>query len=187
MPPGAVKKRSIVVLGSRFVGKSSLVKKFVDNSFAIGYIPSLDITYTKNVVYNGIEYECDIIDTAGQDEFTIVNPNHVIGMHGYILVYSTKQSYDMITTIYDRILDYSGVKTIPTVIVASKCDLDCSQSQLELPQAEALAEHLGCAWIETSAKDDINVDKVFELCLQEIEKPNLTASEPTKLYSCTVQ
>jgi hypothetical protein len=64
-----------------------------------------------------------------QDEFTLANPAYVIGVHGYILIYSiaTMKSYDMIRNIHDKILHYSGMETIPTVIVGSKCDLNSSQ------------------------------------------------------------
>ena len=79
------KKRKIAVLGSRSVGKdtahgfryklahmlpspgkSSLVVQYVDNNFVDSYYPTIENTFTKTIKYNGVEFDCDIIDTAGQ-------------------------------------------------------------------------------------------------------------------------
>lgn len=47
-------------------GKSSLVIQFIENHFVESYYPTIEATFQKSVNYNGVEYDCDIIDTAGQ-------------------------------------------------------------------------------------------------------------------------
>jgi len=88
MPGDILKKRKIAVLGSRSVGKSSLVIQFTENQFIESYYPTIENTFTKSVSYKGVDYDCDIIDTAGQDEYSILNSKHAIGIHGFVLVYS---------------------------------------------------------------------------------------------------
>lgn len=85
MPGEVLKKRKIAVLGSRSVGlyspflsgvslrvltrplgKSSLVIQFIENHFVESYYPTIESTFSKTISYNGITYDCDIIDTAGQ-------------------------------------------------------------------------------------------------------------------------
>ncbi|KAF8153958.1 hypothetical protein B0H34DRAFT_661997, partial [Crassisporium funariophilum] len=185
-------KRKIAVLGSRSVGKSSLVKQFIENHFVDSYYPTIESTFAKSVVYKGIEYDCHIIDTAGQDEYSPINSQYAIGIHGYVLVYSitSKNSFNMIQIVYDKIVDFCGVSKIPCVIVGSKSDLSISYviRQVDSTDLERLAKENDCACIETSAKNNVNVGKVFELCLQEIEKntaPNQT--EPPASKSCVVQ
>ena len=60
-----------------------------------------------------------------QDEYTLFSHKYANGVHGYVLVYSinSRQSFDMIQTIYDKILDYSGMGSMPMVIVGQKADL----------------------------------------------------------------
>lgn len=60
-----------------------------------------------------------------QDASSQLEPQHVIGVHGYVLVYSitSRESLDLIQTIRDRILDYSGLSEIPAVIVGIQTDL----------------------------------------------------------------
>jgi Ras family protein len=63
---------------------------------------------------------------APQHEFSQLNWHHVLGTHGFVLVYSiaSAPSFDMVQIIYDKILNYSGLQKIPAVIVGSKADLD---------------------------------------------------------------
>jgi hypothetical protein len=79
-------KRKIAVLGSRsvgmsslripssppihsssgFPGKSSLVIQYAENHFVENYHPTIENTFAKTIKTKGEEYDCDIIDTAGQ-------------------------------------------------------------------------------------------------------------------------
>jgi len=171
MASNTLRKRKIAVLGSRSVGKSSLVIQFIENHFVEPYFPTIESTFSKGVVYKGVEYDCDIIDTAGQDEYSILSSKHAIGIHGYVLVYSvaSRRSFDMIQIVYDKIADFCGKNDIPCVIVGSKTDLQSSR-QVPPSEGEELAKLNKAAWVETSAKNNVNVGKVFELCLAEIEK-----------------
>ncbi|KAI6035352.1 small GTPase superfamily [Pisolithus orientalis] len=181
MAASSTKKRKIAVLGSRSVGKSSLVVQFIENHFVDSYYPTIENTFSKVVAYKGVEYDCDIIDTAGQDEYSILNSKHAIGIHGYVLVYSiaSRRSFDMVKIVYDKIIDFCGKNEIPCVIVGAKSDLQSSR-QVQPGEAEELAKTKQAAWVETSAKNNVNVGKVFELCLAEIEKrsPRSQADQP---------
>ena len=115
------------------------------------------------------------MDTAGQDEYSIFNSKHAIGIHGYILVYSIAsiQSFEMIQTIREKILNYAGMDWVPIVIVGNKSDL-FTQRQVTVEQVKQLSLDWKCCFIETSAKLNQNIQKVFEMMICEIEKPNET-------------
>ncbi|TFK37555.1 hypothetical protein BDQ12DRAFT_666840 [Crucibulum laeve] len=142
-----LKKRKIAVLGSRSVGKSSLVKQFIE-------------------ILRG-----SLLTVTCKDEYSPINSQYAIGIHGYVLVYSitSRNSFDMIQIVYDKIVDFCGLSDIPCVIVGSKSDLTHNR-QVDSTEGQKLAQENKTAWIETSAKNNVNVGKVFELCLQEIEK-----------------
>ncbi|KAF9452511.1 hypothetical protein P691DRAFT_722005 [Macrolepiota fuliginosa MF-IS2] len=166
-----LRKKRIVVLGSRSVGKSALILRYLEGQFVENYYPTIEDSFQRSIKYNGTEYDCEIIDTAGHDEFSLVNANHTIGTHGYIIVYSvaSRNSLDMVKILYDRILDFCGVQQVPCVIVGSKSDLQQFR-QIDPTEAQELAKLNNAAWTETSAKKNSNVAQVFELCLGEIEK-----------------
>jgi hypothetical protein len=48
------------------LGKSSLTVQFVDGHFIESYYPTIENTFRKTIKYRGHEYECEILDTAGQ-------------------------------------------------------------------------------------------------------------------------
>lgn len=181
------KKRKIAVLGSRSVGKSSLVVRFVEDAFVDSYYPTIENVFEKTVKYRGQDYYCDIVDTAGQDEYSILNSKHAIGIHGYVLVYSiaSRTTFEMIQTVYDKILNYTGTSTVPCVLVGQKSDLH-AQRQVSEAEGKALAQSLHCAWIETSARHNANVSKVFELVLAEIEKASSPGGAEAPSSSCVV-
>lgn len=52
-------------------GKSSLVKQFIDNVFDDLYYPTIESSHSKTVSFNGKEFDCLIIDTAGQVMHTL--------------------------------------------------------------------------------------------------------------------
>lgn len=54
------------LIKSTIIGKSSLVVQFVESVFVDSYYPTIETTFTKPIKYKGVEYECDILDTAGQ-------------------------------------------------------------------------------------------------------------------------
>ncbi|RUP06352.1 P-loop containing nucleoside triphosphate hydrolase protein [Jimgerdemannia flammicorona] len=147
------KVRKIAVLGSRSVGKSSLTIQFCDNHFVDSYYPTIEATFNKVIKYRGQEFATEIIDTAGQvtcrhqvrrfcisihrpspsiytylhvqDEYSIMNSRHAIGIHGYVFVYSitSRSSLEMIKIIRDKILNFTGTDNVPAVLVGNKCDL----------------------------------------------------------------
>ncbi|KZS98018.1 hypothetical protein SISNIDRAFT_547030 [Sistotremastrum niveocremeum HHB9708] len=213
MPVDILKKRKIAVLGSRSVGKSSLILQYTENHFVDSYYPTIEATIPKTITYRGVEYECEIIDTAGQDEFSILNSKHAIGIHGFVLVYSvaSRNSLEMVKIVYDKIIDFCGRASVPCVVVGAKLDLPnrcvyrcvlhipiclCLGSdfyavphsshvrQVATADAESLAKELNAAWIETSAKLNTNVSKVFELCLAEIEKSTGKGQPEPKPSTC---
>ncbi|TFK75968.1 hypothetical protein BDN72DRAFT_359125 [Pluteus cervinus] len=174
----SLKKRKIAVLGARSVGKSSLVVQFIEGHFVESYYPTIETTFVKSVSHKGVQYECEVIDTAGQDEYSILNANHAIGIHGFVLVYSvsSRNSFDMVQIVYDKIVDFCGVSDIPCVIVGAKTDLQ--QKQVDQNEGQKLAQDNKAAWIETSAKNNVNIGQVFEMCLGEIEKRTPHQAEP---------
>jgi small GTP-binding protein len=183
----APKQRKIAIVGSRAVGKSSLTVQFVDKHFVESYYPTIENTFSKVIRYKGQDFATEIIDTAGQDEYSILNSKHFIGIHGYMIVYSvtSKQSFEMARIIRDKILNHLGTEWVPLVVVGNKSDIPPHQRQVQPEDGKTLAEEFKCAWTEASARYDENVIKAFDLMIAEIEKSQ-NPSEPTGGNKCAV-
>ncbi|KAK7206812.1 ras-2 [Myxozyma melibiosi] len=171
--------RKIAVVGSRAVGKSSMTVQFVEEHFVESYYPTIENQFSKIIRYKGQDYATEILDTAGQDEFSIMNQKHSIGVHGYVIMYSitSRASFEMVRVIRDKILNSTGTETIPMIIVGNKSDLG-AQRKVETAEAKALSEEFNCPFIETSARHNANVSKVFELLIAEIEKHDNPTPDP---------
>ncbi|KAM4907678.1 GTP-binding protein Rheb isoform 5-T5 [Sylvia borin] len=102
MPPS--KSRKIAILGYRSVGKSSLTIQFVEGQFVDSYDPTIENTFTKLITVNGQEYHLQLVDTAGQDEYSIFPQTYSIDINGYILVYSV--------TSIKRVISYEEGKAL---------------------------------------------------------------------------
>ncbi|KXS18896.1 hypothetical protein M427DRAFT_95747 [Gonapodya prolifera JEL478] len=185
--PNPPKTRRIAVLGFRAVGKSSLTVQFVENHFTEAYYPTIENTFTKVLKLRGQEYAMEIIDTAGQDEYSILNQKHSIGIHGYVLVYSitSRTSFEMVKIIREKILNYTGTDWVPTVVVGNKADLSV-QRQVSVEDATKLSQEWNCSMVESSAKTNLNIQKIFELVLQEIEKGSAETGGEAKQTNCVI-
>lgn len=125
MPP---KQRKIAVMGYRSVGKSSLSIQFIEGQFVDSYDPTIENTFSKIVRVRGEEYEVSLVDTAGQDEYSIFPTQYSLDIHGYVLVYSINslKSFEIVQIIYDKLLDMTGkvcVRSL-TLILLTLCLID---------------------------------------------------------------
>eukprot|EP00124_Ichthyophonus_hoferi_P005011 Ihof_evm3s640 gene=Ihof_evmTU3s640 len=150
LPP---KQRKFAVLGYRGVGKSTLTIQFVEGQFVETYNPTIENTFQKSISYKGREYQCQIIDTAGQDDTSIFPTNCSVGIDGYVLVYSivSKASLETVSVIHDKILDRLGTNTVPTVLVGNKTDL-FNERKISAEEGKRVADEWKCAFLEVSAK-----------------------------------
>uniref|UniRef100_A0A8I5NJ42 GTP-binding protein Rheb n=1 Tax=Papio anubis TaxID=9555 RepID=A0A8I5NJ42_PAPAN len=156
------KSRKIAILGYRSVGKSSLTIQFVEGQFVDSYDPTIENTFTKLITVNGQEYHLQLVDTAGQDEYSIFPQTYSIDINGYILVYSVTsiKSFEVIKVIHGKLLDMVGKVQIPIMLVGNKKDLHMERV-ISYEEGKALAESWNAAFLESSAKE--NQDEIFAL------------------------
>uniref|UniRef100_F6T4I5 GTP-binding protein Rheb n=1 Tax=Equus caballus TaxID=9796 RepID=F6T4I5_HORSE len=149
------KSRKIAILGYRSVGKSSLTIQFVEGQFVDSYDPTIENTFTKLITVNGQEYHLQLVDTAGQDEYSIFPQTYSIDINGYILVYSVTsiKSFEVIKVIHGKLLDMVGKVQIPIMLVGNKKDLHMERV-ISYEEGKALAESWNAAFLESSAKEN---------------------------------
>ncbi|KAI9881372.1 MAG: GTP-binding protein [Pleopsidium flavum] len=183
--PAHPKQRKMAIVGSRSVGKSSLTVQFVEGHFVESYYPTIENTFSRIIKYKGQEYATEIVDTAGQDEYSMLNSKHFIGIHGYMLVYSvaSKQSFEMVRIIREKILNHLSADWVPLVVVGNKSDLKTEQRQVSVDEGRKIGEEFSCGWTEASARYNVNVAKAFELMIAEVEKSQNPA-QPTGDGKC---
>lgn len=165
------KNRKVAVMGYRSVGKSSLCIQFVDGQFVDSYAPTIENTFQKGFKVRGQEYQLELVDTAGQDEYTIFPTYYSMDIHGYVLVYSitSQQSFEVVQVIYDKILDIKGQVNVPIVLVGNKTDLHMERA-VTTEMGKRMADQWKAVFIETSAKQHEAVNDIFTRVILEIER-----------------
>ena len=110
------------------------------------------------------EFQLSLVDTAGQDEYSIFPAQYGVDMHGYVLVYSinSTKSFEVIQTLYDKIVDQVGNPKLPVILVGNKKDLE-HEREVSKEEGEKLAKDLKAAFLETSAKDNLCVCDLFQV------------------------
>nr|KAI8728151.1 RHEB [Biomphalaria glabrata] len=168
MPP---KERKIAFMGFRSVGKSSLIIQYVENQFVDSYDPTIENTFSKTTKVGGQDYELHVIDTAGQDEYSVIPQSYFININGYVLVYSvnSQKSFEVVKHVYNKIIDMKGRITVPIVLVANKKDLRIERVISE-DDGKRLAESWKVPFLEASAKENSSVKDIFDTILNTMRQ-----------------
>ncbi len=153
-------QKKVCMLGSFSVGKSSLLRRFVENMFDDQYHTTIGVKVDKKVVSAGGEDLTLVLwDIYGEDAFQKMRMSYLRGMHGYLLVVdgTRRQTLDDALALNDRVVAEIG--KVPAVLALNKFDLT---DQWEIDPARE-AELTAAGWMlqRTSAKTGDAVEKVF--------------------------
>ncbi|VBB29587.1 unnamed protein product [Acanthocheilonema viteae] len=153
----------LVVIGEGGVGKSSLTIQFFQKHFVDYYDPTIEDQYIIHAEVDGQWVIMDVLDTAGQEEFSAMREQYMRNGRGFLLVYSVTdvRSFEEAPKLFDQVLRVKDKTEYPVLLVANKIDL-VSQRKVTEQQGRELADRLKVPYIETSAKDPpVNVDAAF--------------------------
>ncbi|BGP06768.1 RAS1 protein [Rhodotorula toruloides] len=166
-----LREYKLVVVGGGGVGKSALTIQFIQSHF-VDDSPRTD-SYRKQCMIDEEVALLDVLDTAGQEEYSAMREQYMRTGEGFLLVYSitSRNSFDEIGTFHQQILRVKDKDYFPCIVVANKADLEYER-QVGTHEGRELAKHFGCRFIETSAKQRLNVDQAFFDLVREIRKYN---------------
>lgn len=169
-----VKEYRLVVVGEGGVGKSALTIQFIQSHFISEYDPTIEDSYRKQCVVDKTVALLDILDTAGQEEYSAMREQYMRTGEGFLLVYSvtSRDSFENIAKFKNQILRVKEAASFPIILVGNKADL-VDQRKVSFSEGKELAKDLGCKFIETSAYTKENVDEAFFELVREVRKYNL--------------
>eukprot|EP01121_Diplochlamys_sp_Union-15-3_P013890 TRINITY_DN4375_c0_g1_i2.p1 TRINITY_DN4375_c0_g1~~TRINITY_DN4375_c0_g1_i2.p1 ORF type:complete len:174 (+),score=44.67 TRINITY_DN4375_c0_g1_i2:50-571(+) len=161
----------IVVIGDGGVGKSSLTVQFVQSQFVEEYDPTIEDNYRKQVLVDDETVLLDILDTAGQEEYSAMRDQYMKTAQGFLLMYAitNRRSFEEIQKFQEDILRIKDLDKVPLVLVGNKADLE-EERQVTVAEGEEKAKGYDCPFFETSAKTRVNVENGFFQLVREIKK-----------------
>jgi len=172
-PAQFVREYKLVVVGGGGVGKSALTIQFIQSHFVDEYDPTIEDSYRKQCVIDDEVALLDVLDTAGQEEYSAMREQYMRTGEGFLLVYSitSRNSFEEITQFHQQILRVKDRDYFPVIVVANKSDLEYER-QVGHHEGIELSRNFACQFIETSAKNRSNVDDAFYQLVREIRKYN---------------
>jgi len=173
----------LVILGEGGVGKSALTIQLTQNHFITEYDPTIENSYRKQVNIDDETCMLDILDTAGQEEYSAMRDQYIRSGQGFVIVYSitSRPSFESLANFHDQILRVKDEDSFPTCILGNKCDLE-KDREVSTVEGKEFADSIGAPFYETSAKARINVEEGFYQLVRQIRKWNemATDDEPSK-------
>ncbi|NXI46442.1 RAB31 protein, partial [Galbula dea] len=149
------------------VGKSSIVSRYVQDHFGHNITPTIGASFMTKTVPCGNEFHKFLIwDTAGQERFNSLAPVYYRGSAAAVIVFdiTRERSFHSVKR-WVKELEERGPENIVMVIAGNKCDLSDTR-EVSVKDAKEYADSVGAVFFETSAKNDVNIEEVF----QEISK-----------------
>ena len=164
----------LVFMGDGAVGKSSITIQLIQHHFIEDYDPTIEDSYRKQLTIDNQACLLDILDTAGQEEYSAMRDQYIRTGQGFLCVYSvtSRKSFEEVLTFREKILRAKDADKVPMVIVGNKSDL-VSQRVVSTEEGALLARSMGCPFFEVSAKMRINVDEAIHALVREIMKERM--------------
>ena len=175
----------IAVLGKGVVGKSSLTYRFINYNAPQEHDPTIEDRYKSNLNIDGTEYEVEILDTAGEEDYQNMMDMWISFGEGFLLVFAIneKESFELLKGKHDRVIKGKHGVKCPILLVGNKHDL-ADERQVTQEEANQLAQSWGIEYIETSAKTNFNCKEAFERLAQKIVQTKNPGNSSNRCCHC---
>ncbi|WAR26151.1 RAB43-like protein [Mya arenaria] len=142
----------IVLIGDADVGKTCIVQRFKSGTYVEKHASTIGIW-----------------DTAGQERFRTITQSYYRSANGVIMAYdiTKKTSFDSLPRWLDDVKRYAG-QSIVQILIGNKRDQE-SMRDVNYSEANSFCQHHNMiAHLETSAKENVNVDETFMKLAKEL-------------------
>lgn len=151
----------IMIVGDTSVGKSSILRRFINNTFSHEIETTIGAAYmAKKMYHNDKEITLSIWDTAGQEKYRSLMPLYYRNAYACILVFDVTDKYtlDNIDEWIDNVYKYTETNSV-ICLVGNK--IDRNDRKVSSDDAKKVADKYNIQYFETSAKTGYKVSDIF--------------------------
>ena len=162
----------VLLLGNSYVGKTCILLRFSEDTFNENYDVTIGLNYRiKLMNVENTTVKMQIWDTSGEEKFKAIAKNFYRGAHGVLLVYDicSKNSFIDVKTWIEQIIENSGNDEIIMILCGNKSDME-NNRKVTKEEGENLAKNYGINFFECSAKNNININEIFNNMCNQIYK-----------------
>lgn len=170
----------ILLVGDSGVGKSSLLARFISDSFD-EQSPTVGVDFKlKHVDVDGTRLKLTVWDTAGQERFRTLTSSYYRGAHGVVFVYdvTSRESFENARETWRKEVEmYGTIANSVKIVIGNKIDKE-DERTVAREEGVAFAKEYGCLFLECSAKTKVRVAEAFdELVKGILDAPGLLVDE----------
>jgi small GTP-binding protein len=162
-PSGTQAKHKLVFLGDIYVGKTSIINRFMYDSFDNNYQATIGIDFLSKTLYlDDRTVRLQLWDTAGQERFRSLIPNYIRDSSVAVIVFdiTNKQTFVNCDKWVEDVKNERGNDAV-VVLVGNKNDR-VDERAVTVEEANVKAKSHDAIYIETSAKTGDNVKQLFK-------------------------
>lgn len=162
-------KFKVVIVGDSSVGKTNLVKRFMNNTFIKDSKATVGVEFmSKTFIVNKKVFKVELWDTAGQERYKAITAAYYKGAKGAMIVYdvTSKSTFDNVDKWCNE-LRMKGSNNINIIMIGNKTDLK-DNIVINSDMSQEKGKFLQIPVMETSALDSSNVKEAFYLLIQEM-------------------
>lgn len=151
-----------IIIGDTGVGKSCLLLQFTDKRFQPVHDLTIGVEFgARMITIDNKQIKLQIWDTAGQESFRSITRTYYRGAAGALLVYdiTRRETFHHLTSWLEDARRHSN-QTMTIMLIGNKGDLD-SRRAVSYEEGEKFAKQHDLIFLETSAKNDENVEEAF--------------------------
>ena len=160
----------VLLIGNSGVGKSSLLLRFADEYFNDTQMPTIGVDFKiRTIEVDSKDVRLQIWDTAGQERFKTITSAYYKGSQGIIVAYDITDRSSFANVIeWMNQIEKNADCLIAKMLIGNKKDLD-SQREVSYEEGKELADHYNIKFMETSAKESMNVEESFIAMAKDIK------------------
>ena len=173
---------NLITLGEGQVGKTSIIYRYIDNSFTMTYLATIgiDSKFKKIKLASGEEIKVKILDTAGQERFQSIAANYIKKADGIIFVYDITKAFTF-TNLEKWLSNLDEIASDkPCLLIGNKSDMD-DQRQVSKEEGMDFTKKFKkeTHFYETSCKTGENVEKAINDLVNQIYSKSM-GNDPAK-------
>ena len=162
------------LLGDPAAGKTSLGRKYVDDTFTEEYLPTIGLdVYFKEYQFRNYTCNCAFWDMSGYAAFANLRLQYLKGMNGAAVLFDTNRAFTVDGNILPWIVELIEMQiqeNLPLAIIGNKSDLEAFEQINETEMIDKLAKQIKTnkiKYFSTSALTGQNVDEAFSWLIEQ--------------------
>ncbi|KAL6070654.1 Ras- protein rsr1 [Balamuthia mandrillaris] len=160
----------LVVLGDKASHKSSVTVQYTHAVTPKEYDPTIEDSYWKEVIVEGIPFRVELLDTAGTENNIAMRDLYMKNADGILLLYSitSRATFEALPEYVEQTLRVKDVDEVPTVVAGNCCEQEDKRAVTK-EEGQKLAAQWNAGFFEISSRTNKeSVDEVFAELLRRV-------------------